>query len=210
MTGDLPIDEARVSGLVRDFIESVDALSRSGETVGNPGLVALQSQLVANVTQGFVDFGNLVSAAVPEIVETAVTAPGEAPALGASETVEALADAVAGEADSHAGTAGALADALALHIDAHPAPPPQLERILSAARAIQDYWRDVAGQVQALPDLLDDPDPAEVARLRALAPIWNRLADRVDRAQQTLELPMAPSGPASLRLVDDQDGGPDA
>lgn len=209
MTGDLPIDEARVSGLVEDFIDSVDALTRSHEAVGDPGLVTLQSQLFATVTQGFVDFGNLVSSAVPEIVDSAIIAQGDTPAA-ASEAVEALADAVAGEADSHADIAGALADALAEKIDAHPAPPPQLARVLTAARAIEDYWRDVSDQVQALPDLLDDPDPGEVARLRALAPIWHRVANRVDQAQQTLELPPAPDRPAPLRLVEDQGDGSDA
>jgi hypothetical protein len=210
VTGDLPIDEARVSGLVEAFIDSVDALTRSHEAVGDPGLVTLQSQLFAAVTQGFVDFGNLVSSAVPEIVDSAIIAQGDTPASAASEAVEALADAVAGEADSHADTAGALADALAEKIDAHPAPPPQLARVLTAARAIEDYWRDVSDQVQALPDLLDDPDPGEVARLRALAPIWHRVANRVDQAQQTLELPPAPDRPAPLRLVEDQGDGSDA
>jgi ABC-type transporter Mla subunit MlaD len=207
VAGELPTDEARISGLVEGFISAFDGLARSQAGAQDPALLALQPQLFAKVTQSFVDFGNLVSSAIPEILDQSAQAPGAAD----DEAVDALVDAVADDADTHADTVGSLAGSLAEHIDTLDAPAPQLEQVLSAARAIEDYWREVADQLQAVPDLLDEGDTGQVAGLRALAPIWDRVADRVNEAQQTQEIPAAPAAGPSFKVIDGGKGaGPDA
>ncbi len=207
MTGELPTDEARISGLVEGFLSAFDDLSRSNAVAEDPGLLALQPQLFAKVTQSFVDFGNLVSSAVPEIFDQAAEAQGEGNDPAAGEAVEAIVDAVAEDADAHAGTVGSLAGALADHIDTLAEPAPQLEQVLTAVRGIESYWREVAEQLQAVPEVLSDGDPGQVAELRALAPIWDRVADRIDQAQQSMEMPTATAGGARpLKVIE---GGKD-
>ena len=206
MTSELPTDEARISGLVEGFIAAFDDLSRTDAAIEDARLVALRPQLFAKVTQSFVDFGNLLSSALPEIFEQGQMAK-KAGEQDAGEVVEALVDAVTDDADSHAGTAGSLADALADHIDTLAAPGPHLERVLTAVRGIEDYWREVAGQLQAVPEVLSEGDPGQVASLRALAPIWDRVADRINKAQQDLEMPAETVSAPSLKMID---GGKDA
>jgi hypothetical protein len=202
VTSELPTDEARISGLVEGFISAFDSLSRSNAAADDSRLLALQPQLYAKITQSFVDFGNLVSSALPEIFDQAAKteSPGSDPAAG--EAVEALVDAVAQDANSHAGTVGSLAGALADHIDGLAEPAPQLEHVLKAVRGIESYWRETAEQLHAVPDLLSDGDPHQVAELRALAPIWDRVADRIDQAQQSMEMPAATAGPTPLKVID--------
>lgn len=207
MTGELPTDEARISGLVEGFLSAFDGLSRSNALAEDSRLLALQPQLFAKITQSFVDFGNLVSSAVPEIFEQSAQAKGEGSDPAAGEAVEALVDAVAEDADAHAGTVGSLAGALADHIDTLAEPAPQLEQVLTAVRGIESYWREVAEQVQAVPEVLSDGDPGQVAELRALAPIWDRVADRIDEAQRSMEMPAATAGAPPLKVID---GGKDS
>ena len=164
-------------------------------------LLTLQPKLFAEVTQSFVDFGNLVSAAVPEIFAQAAQARGRDSDPDADEAVEALVEAVAEDAGAHAGTVGSLAGALADHIDSLDSPAPHLEQVLTSVRGIEDYWREVAEQVQAVPELLSG-DPGQVAELRALAPIWDRVADRIDQAQQALEMPAATGSARPLKVIE--------
>jgi len=206
VTSELPTDEARISSLVEGFISAFDDLGLSNAAAEDARLLALQPQLFAQVTQSFVDFGNMVSAALPEIFDQAAQAPAEGSAPGA-EAVEALASAVADDAGTHAGTAGSLAEALAHHIDSLAEPGPQLEQVLTAVRGIEAYWRDVAEQMQAVPDVLSEGSPGQIAELRALAPIWDRVADRINAAQQAQEMPEASAGTPSLRVID---GGKDS
>ena len=207
MTSELPTDEARISGLVEGFFSAFDDLSRSNAMAEDSRLLALQPQLFAKITQSFVDFGNLVSSAVPEIFEQSAQARGEGSDPAAGEAVEAIVEAVAGDAGAHAGTVGSLAGALADHIDSLAAPAPQLEQVLTAVRGLESYWREVAEQVQAVPEVLSDGDPGLVAELRALAPIWDRVADRIDQAQQSMEMPSATAGAARpLKVIE---GGKD-
>ena len=206
MTGELPTDEARISGLVEGFLSAFDGLARSNALAEDSRLVALQPQLFAKITQSFVDFGNLVSSAVPEIFEQAAQTQGQGSDPAAGEAVEALVDAVAEDAGAHAGAVGSLAGALADHIDTLAAPAPQLEQVLTAVRGIESYWREVAEQLQAVPEVLSDGDPDQVAELRALAPIWDRVADRIDEAQRSMEMPAATAGAPPLKVID---GGKD-
>ena len=207
MTSELPTDEARISGLVESFISAFDGLSRSNAVAEDPRLLALQPQLFAKITQSFVDFGNLVSSALPEIFEQAAQTRGQGGDPAAGEAVEALVDAVVEDADAHAGTVGSLAEALADHIDTLAEPAPQLEQVLTAVRGIESYWREVAEQVQAVPEVLSDGDPEQVAELRALAPIWDRVADTVDQAQRSMEMPTATADARPLKVID---GGKDS
>ena len=209
MTSELPTDEARISGLVEGFFSAFDDLSRSNAMAEDSRLVALQPQLFAKITQSFVDFGNLVSSALPEIFEQAAQTRGQDSDPVAGEAVEALVDAVVEDAGAHAGTVGSLAGALADHIESLAEPAPQLEQVLTAARGIESYWREVAEQLQAVPEVLSDGDPGQVAELRALAPIWDRVADRIDHAQQSLEMPPAAAGGAPpLKVIEGgKDGG---
>ncbi|MFL6846674.1 MAG: hypothetical protein ACJ8ER_17550 [Allosphingosinicella sp.] len=207
MTGELPTDEARISGLVEDFVSAFDDLCRSNAVAEDSRLVELQPQLFAKVTQSFVDFGNLVSSALPEIFEQSAQTKGKGSDPAAGEAVEALVDAVAEDADAHAGTVGSLAGALADHIETLPAPAPQLEQVLTAVRGIESYWREVAEQVHSVPEVLSDGDPGQVAELRALAPIWDRVADRIDQAQRSMEMPPATAGAPALKVID---GGKDS
>ncbi len=211
MTSELPTDEARISGLVEGFISAFDGLARSHAAADDARLLALQPQLFAKVTQSFIDFGNLVSSALPEIFDQAGQASGPASDPAAGEAVEALVDAVSDDAGTHAGEVGSLAEALSDHIDTLAAPTPQLEQVLTAVRGIEGYWREVAGQLQAVPDMLSEGDPGQIARLRALAPIWDRIADRINEAQQTQEAPVAAPGAPSLTVIDGgKDGEPGA
>jgi hypothetical protein len=207
VTSELPTDEARIAGLVEGFISAFDGLTQSNAAAEDAGLLALQPQLFAKVTQSFVDFGNLVSSALPEIFDQSAQTPGRDNDPAAEEAVEALVDAVADDADTHAGTVGSLAEALADHIETLAAPAPVLEQVLTAVRGIEDYWREVAEQLHAVPDLLGKGDSGQVAELRALAPIWDRVADRVSEAQQTQEIPVAPPAAPSLKVVDGGKGG---
>ena len=208
MASELPVDEARISGLVEGFISAFDGLARSNAAAGDARLHALQPQLFAQVTQSFVDFGNLVTSVLPEIFDQAAQAPGKASAPAAGGAVESLVDAVADDADAHACTVGSLADALGDHIHSLAAPAPQLEQVLTAVRGIEEYWREVAGQLQAVPDMLSDGKPGQVAELRALAPIWDRVTDKVNEVQQSQELPVAPAAAPSLKVIDGgKDGG---
>lgn len=201
MSGDLPTDEARISGMVEGFLSALDGLARSNAAAHDAGLLALQPQLFAKVTQSFVDFGNLVSSALPEIFNQAMQGPVERSRPAAGQIIEALADAVADDAGAHAGTVGSLGEALADHIGNLAAPAPQLEQVLTAVRGIEDYWRDVAEQLHAVPDILSGGDPGQVARLRALAPIWDRIADRINAAQQGEEMATATASAPSLRAI---------
>lgn len=208
MTSELPTDEARISGLVEGFFSAFDDLSRSNAMAEDSRLVALQPQLFAKITQSFVDFGNLVSSALPEIFEQAAQTRGQDSDPVAGEAVEALVDAVVEDAGAHAGTVGSLAGALADHIESLAEPAPQLEQVLTAARGIESYWREVAEQLQAVPEVLSDGDPGQVAELRALAPIWDRVADRIDHAQQSMEMPPAAGGAPPLKVIEGgKDGG---
>jgi hypothetical protein len=209
VTSELPTDEARIAGLIEGFISAFDGLTRSNAAAEDADLLALQPQVFAKVTQSFVDFGNLVSSALPEIFDQSTQTPGRDGDPAAEETVEALVDAVADDAGTHAGTVGSLANSLADHIGTLAAPAPQLTQVLTAVRGIEDYWREVAVQLHAVPDLLGKGDAGQVAELRALAPIWDRVADRINEAQQTQEVPVAPAAAPSLKVIDGgKDGKP--
>ncbi|HYD37268.1 MAG TPA: hypothetical protein VEA60_06620 [Allosphingosinicella sp.] len=169
-------------------------------------MLALQPQLYAKITQSFVDFGNLVSSALPELFEQAAQSQGQGSDPAAGEAVEAIVDAVAENADAHAGAVGSLAGVLADHIDTLAEPAPQLEQVLTAVRGIESYWREVAEQLQAVPEVLSDGDPDQVAELRALAPIWDRVADRIDQAQRSMEMPTATGDARPLKVIE---GGKD-
>jgi len=206
VTSELPTDEARISGLVEGFISAFNRLVRSNVAAADARLLALQPQLFAQVTQSFVDFGNLVSAALPEIFDQA----GQAPRLASDQSTAKAADKAVGtvvemfaeDAGTHAGTIGSLADALAEHIRTLDAPAPQLEPVLAAVRGIEDYWREVVAQLQAVPGVLSSGDPGKVAELRALAPIWDRVSDKVNEVQQTQQAPVALASAPSLKAID--------
>lgn len=202
MTSELPTDEARISGLVEGFFSAFDGLARSNAAASDANLLALQPKLFATVTQSFVDFGNLVSSALPEIFDQARQTPAQGSGLATGEVVEALVDAVADDAGEHAGTVGSLAEALADHIGTLAAPAPQIERVLAAMRGIEGYWRDTAEQLHAIPGMLSGGEAGQVAGLRALAPIWDRIADRINAAQQAQELPAATASAPSLRVIE--------
>lgn len=195
MKTDLAIDEAHVMRLVRSFLSAVEHLHLSGRNTDHRNVGVVEAQSFATVAQGFVDFGNIVSIFAPELFHQAVESEED----GGRDTVKALAEAVSDAARGHADTAAALAARISGHVTDVPDPASHWRHAHQAVRDIERYWRDVARQIRDVPNRLQDAE--HIAALRALSPIWHRIAKKLCHAQAmesaALSIPTAPP----LRMV---------
>jgi len=194
MKTDLAIDEAHILHLVRSFLSAVEKLHLSGDEAGHAHVGVVEVQAIAKVTQGFVDFGNIVSIFVPELFHQTSESAEEG-----LETIKALAESVSDAASNHADTAAALAARILGHIKNSPKQASHLQHAHKAAYDIEKYWREVSKEFQDVPNRLNDAD--RYVSLRALSPIWHRIAKKVCHAQEVVGAALSIPTATPLRSV---------
>lgn len=213
----MPLRPEEIGNLLKAFNdasnnvnECLGCTAQAADSAMAPWVEEIKPALFAAATQSFVNFGNLVFAAIPELIgviqqlPAGAEAKAEADEVDAAMVVQALVGVVREEAlgqKAEVERAGQTLIEFAEQVQGLAPDTFALAEMLDVTQEVMACWDQIVAEVDQLSAQLSNPQEVDIAGLRALPANWQRIISIAAQFQGGQDDLSQPGGTVSLKSV---------